>query len=214
MKKTLLIVLVSVFGLQTANAESKTGYPGDVDGVKTWLYSTPEGAECDQDPEWWTWDEPAEKYEFSYLPSWADGDESQRVNYALYKVTCYAGAYNFGSIFMAKNGITDEFQFVTFVEPKVNYVISQKEDPEFGQVDVVESWSLEGFYSGGSILTNAWVEPDLGTVSYHAKGRGIGDAYTHNIYKFDEGTWLLVYAEADPTYDGQVTPIELYDASK
>ena len=203
MKKVLILGLFLTLSVQIASAE-------DVDGVKAWLYASPVGQDCDQGDISWVAEEPARKYEIVYNTPWSDEDET----YTFYEVLCYGGAYNMTSLFIkADEYMPGGFSLLSFAEPDANYVMYYVEDEEFGTKPVLESWTLAGFYST-NYLVNANVNEENNTLGSYAKGRGIGDAFSSNLYTFKNGNWLLTKSIVDPTFDGEITPITIFEIAE
>ena len=203
--KKIFFVFLSVF----INVQMVQAADVDVDGVKAWFYASPVGQDCDQGDISWIAEEPAKRYDIAYR-DWDD----KVATYTFYEVLCYGGAYNITSVFIASNEyMPGGFSLINFVEPDANYVIYDVEDEEFGTKPVLESWSLAGFYST-PYLVNANFDEENKTIGSYAKGRGIGDAFSSNLYSFKNGNWILTKSFADPTFDGEITPITIFEITE
>ncbi|MGR6469229.1 DUF1176 domain-containing protein [Rhizobium sp. PAMB 3182] len=137
----------------------------------------------------------------SYKMSWKSGyDESGDEQKAvLFRIFCYAGAYNIASVFAIRPADGD-FALVAFAEPtfKVDYVEGDetytklKADP-----------AATGFGTT-YLLVNADFTPENNTISSFSKWRGIGDAWTQGEWQLRDGQFVLTGFSIDPIYEGNL----------
>lgn len=177
--------------------------------VKDWFYTTPMSQECDTN-QGWVSEEPAVKHVISYQKSW--GLEGEMTNYTFYKVMCYAAPYNTSYVIVAEDEFSDHgYKILNFAVPLVNYVMEKELSNEVGyEVDVIESWSLKGFYTT-TLIDEAYYEEDAKTITTYSRGRGVGDSYYSNIYTFNEGQWILTKSIQDPTFDEKMTDTVVFE---
>ena len=197
--KTLTVLLAVLFSFNFAQA-------GELEDVKAWAYTTPYGAECDKDKEYWVANEPVEKYELKYQNEWSDEEETA----TFYAMMCWGGAYNFTYIVIERMEYDNSLRVLSFAEPVANYVMESKysENLEM-EVDVVKSWSLEGM-STTPFIGSPQFDLENNTITTFFKGRGIGDAFYSNVYTLNHGAWNLTKGIADPSFDGDITPITIF----
>ncbi len=122
--------------------------------------------------------------------------------YRLYEYPCFAGAYNFSSVYFSANEY-DEIQQVTFAFP--DFDVTYKDEEE----TMVEQITLTGFSAWDS-LTNPDFIPKTRTLVSNSKWRGLGDASSSGQWVFEQGKWSLKTYDIDPTYDGEITMIRIF----
>lgn len=131
-----------------------------------------------------------------------DPEQTARV----YRFFCNAGAYNEQHVYMlwtASVGLKP----VLFPEPSFTptYEDDNSERP------------LKSIVVGGMIaratLTNSWYEGETSVIYTRSCWRGLCDASSQAVYTFDSGEFVLRTYDADPTYDGEVNPFRIYDAT-
>ena len=184
-----------------------TAFAGELEDVKKWVYSTPTGSDCDQDPDFWIANEPAKKIEIEYTTEWSTDPQS----YTMFEVACYGGAYNFSYIYIEKNQYLPEgYRVLSFAQPVVDFEMEQVYSTELEmEVDVIKSWSLTGF-STTDVLVNSFFKENDTVLKTFYKGRGIGDAFEANTYTFKNGAWVITSSEVDPTFDGEINPVQVF----
>ena len=81
-----------------------------------------------------------------------------------------------------------------------------------GALWVRDGIALTG-YSATQILVNSGVDSQAQTISGQSCWRGICDASSAGIWVLDQGEFRLERYLVDPTYDGEVNPISIVDAT-
>ncbi len=177
--------------------------------LKEWLYKTPEGKECTQDKEFWGDRKLVEKYSIKYKNDYSGEYDT----YVFYSVLCMGGAYNMVNMFVEESKETvSKYRVINFAEPVIDYTFIKKYSKKLKEkVDHVKKWKLLGF-STKNMLVNSVYEAKTKAIGTFNKGRGLGDANSYSLYKFNKGKWLLVKAADDSTYDGKVNPILIFEA--
>ncbi|MGR6430647.1 DUF1176 domain-containing protein [Rhizobium sp. PAMB 3174] len=138
-----------------------------------------------------------QSYKMSWKSSYDDSGDDQKAT--LYRIFCYAGAYNIASVFAIRPADGD-FTLVAFAEPtfKVDYVEGDetytklKADP-----------AATGFGTT-YLLVNADFTPENNTISSYSKWRGIGDAWTQGEWQLRDGQFVLTGFSIDPIYEGNL----------
>jgi hypothetical protein len=136
-------------------------------------------------------------YELSWKSSYDDSGEEQKAT--LYRIFCYAGAYNIASVF-AMRPADGDLALVSFAEPtfKVDYV---EGDETYTKLKATPE--ATGFGTT-SILVNADFTPENNTISSFSKWRGIGDAWTQGEWQLRDGQFVLTAFSIDPIYEGNL----------
>ncbi len=140
-------------------------------------------------------------YQIFYRSTYQQPDQPD-IEYRLYEYPCYAGAYNFSSVYFSANEY-DEIQQIFFAFP--DYDVSYRDEEE----TIVKRITLNGFYSWEN-LTNPEFDQKSGTLYSNSKWRGLGDASSSGSWQFKLGRWVLKSFDIDPTYDGKFSRIRIY----
>jgi hypothetical protein len=138
-----------------------------------------------------------QSYKMSWKSSHDDSGDDQKAT--LYRIFCYAGAYNIASVFAIRPADGD-LALIAFAEPtfKVDYVEGDetytklKADP-----------AATGFGTT-YLLVNADFTPENNTISSYSKWRGIGDAWTQGEWQLRDGQFVLTGFSIDPIYEGNL----------
>ncbi len=130
-------------------------------------------------------------------------EKSQPANeYRLYEYPCYAGAYNFSSLYFSANEYNEVAQLY-FAFP--DFDVTYKDDEE----SVVDQITLNGFSTWES-LTNPGYDEKTMTLYSNSRWRGLGDASSSGRWEFRKGSWVLTTYDIDPTYDGEISMIRIF----
>jgi hypothetical protein len=121
-------------------------------------------------------------------------DEPDQV-FTLIQLPCVSGAYNISSVFLTTGSQEGEYRLLSFAEPKLDY---DYKDEAFTQL--VAPPKAVG-YIARSDLSNAQFDPVTGILSADAKWRGLGDAWSHGEWRFEEGDFVLARFAIDPIYN-------------
>jgi len=140
-------------------------------------------------------------YQLFFRRSYQSSDQPD-IEYRLYEYPCYAGAYNFSSVYFSANDY-GEVEQIFFPFP--DYDVTYKDEEE----TIVDQVTLNGFYAWEN-LTNPDFEPKTMTLYSNSKWRGLGDASSSGRWQFKEGRWLLKSFDIDPTYDGKISRIRIF----
>ena len=177
----------------------------DLEALRDWIYTTPEGQLCSKEKGFRSIDSQIKAFEWSYTTEWSEDP----IPYTFYTFLCDSGAYNFSFLIIEKDTYQDNlYRIVDFAIPVVDFEIEEKDDE--ASTEVVKAWSLIGFLSTDSLI-NPHIDTETKTLESFYKARGLGDAFDVNRYAFKNGSWLLIYAEQDPTFDGQFNPITVFE---
>ncbi|WP_029032897.1 DUF1176 domain-containing protein [Salinarimonas rosea] len=124
-------------------------------------------------------------------PSWA----SEPQEATLYRALCTRGAYNTVNAFFLDQGYG--LEPVAFAEPNLAIAYADEEQT------AADAVTIDGF-SATTLLVNAEFDPKKRAITTYSAWRGLGDAYASAVYLLEEeGGFLLVRYEVDPTYDGE-----------
>lgn len=108
----------------------------------------------------------------------------------LYDFPCYRGAYNLVNVLILDTGK----QVIPLNFP---YPILNKNSTK------IIGWTNQ------NELINLSIETEKSTVSFFSKSRGLGDAFHSGEYKLVCGKPVLIYFEADDTFDEKINPINV-----
>lgn len=145
-------------------------------------------------------------YDITYRESYDLATDPDRLA-RLYRFFCNAGAYNEQHIYMlwtADNGLKP----VLFAEPRIEsaYENDNSDAP-------LKSITIEGLVAS-TALTNSWYDAEAKTIYTRSCWRGLCDASSQAAYAFVGGGYFVLRTyDADPTYDGEVNPFRIYDAT-
>jgi len=140
-------------------------------------------------------------YQLFFRRTYQNSDQPD-LEYRLYEYPCYAGAYNFSSIYFSANEY-DEVEQVFFSFP--DYDVTYKDEDE----TIVDQITLNGFYSWEN-LTNPDFDEASMTLYSISKWRGLGDASSSGRWQFKQGRWVLTSFDIDPTFDGKISMIRIF----
>ena len=62
-------------------------------------------------------------------------------------------------------------------------------------------------------LVNSEYDPSTRRISATMFWRGVGDATTHGVWRFAEGTLVLSRFEVDASYNREIDPLVIYEAN-
>jgi hypothetical protein len=138
-----------------------------------------------------------QSYKMSWKSSFDESGDEQKAT--LYRIFCYAGAYNIASVF-AMRPADGDFALVSFAEPtfKVDYV---EGDDTYTKLKA--NPAATGFGTT-YLLVNADFTPENNTISSYSKWRGIGDAWTQGEWQLRDGQFVLTGFSIDPIYEGNL----------
>lgn len=135
---------------------------------------------------------PPESWELTWQPEYSDEPETA----TLYKFFCFAGAYNVNHIYYIEREYDGPVP-LTFATPDYD-VVYENDDFEGAVLDI----PLTG-YDSELLLVNSEFNPATETITSHGLWRGLGDAYSAGVWRFDQGQFILKRYEVDAEYDGQ-----------
>ena len=120
----------------------------------------------------------------------------------LVQLECGTGAYNYSSIYVARDG-DGKWEIVTFAEPVAEYDYA---DEDFSKLKAPPK--ISGFVTT-NVLVNSEYSAQTGSIAAAATWRGIGDASSGGEWQFVAGRFVLKRFWMDPTFqapDGQEDP--------
>ena len=94
-----------------------------------------------------------------------------------------------------------------FAEPRIGTTY-EKENGD----GPVKSITIDGLVAVPAV-TNSWFVPEANTIYTHSCWRGLCDASSQAAYTFASGTFVLRTYDADPSYDEQINPFRIFDAT-
>ena len=145
-------------------------------------------------------DQPPETFALTEPPAYEDGPAR---HYTIYEIVCGTGAYNVSIVYLVDDGY-DGPRPATFAEPRL--AIDYEDEGQTRLRDM----SVDGF--GASFrLVNPDYDPETHTIRSASKWRGLGDASSSGTWRFEDGRFVLERYEADPTYDGEITPRVVFE---
>lgn len=124
--------------------------------------------------------------------------------YRLIRVPCWLGAYNQGDMYVLVDPY-DTMTLMSFAVPtyKVTYL-----DPQ--ELTKVKSIRVTGYTSRTTVVLSGF-DPHKLEISEHNRSRGVGDAGTSAVWRFETGSFTLQTFYVDATYDGEINPKRLVD---
>ncbi|MGP9820374.1 DUF1176 domain-containing protein [Salinarimonas sp. NSM] len=130
-------------------------------------------------------------WDIAWTPSWASEPQA----WTLYRALCTRGAYNAVHAFFLDQGYG--LEPVAFAEPNLDIAYADEEQT------AAEAITVDGF-AATALLVNAEFDPKKRAITTYSAWRGLGDAYASATYLLgEEGGFVLVRYEVDPTYDGE-----------
>jgi hypothetical protein len=141
------------------------------------------------------------KYRYAYQAA----DEPAQVS-NLYVFPCSTYAYNWSNVYLIQNG-AQRPEVLSFAEPST--------DTKFvdDAYEKLTSIAIDG-YTALNLLINSEFDAASNTISFFAKGRGVGDISSSGTYTFREGIFVLTDYASDPTGNGEMDPIDLIKNGK
>lgn len=155
------------------------------------------GGQCDKAAETAGGVNDPEVHEISFKFSY-EGESDPPTIFTLFAFNCSMGAYNAGNVFYGHDKISG-LRRLSFAAPHLDIKYEDEEEK------TLKSMAVDGFQSDDT-LTNAEYNPEIQTISFFAKWRGIGDAASSGDYRFRDGQFVLVSYEVDPTTDEATNP--------
>lgn len=151
-------------------------------------------------------------YDLPFRDPYQEPDEPERL-LRLYQFTCNGGAYNFQSVFLR----WDQYggvKLLTFAVPsyEVTYADTGKGEDEMPEDQVLDHITVTGMTTQNA-LTNPTFDPETRTLTSVGYWRGIGDASSTGTWVQRGEDFALQSYDIDPTYDGEVNPIRVFDRS-
>ena len=110
-------------------------------------------------------------------------------------------AYNYSNVYFRKLG-TAAIEMLAFASPNVKSTVEGEE------AQVLKALEISGF-DASNLLINSEFNSSDNSISFFAKGRGIGDLSSSGTYKFSEGTFILTEFAYDATGNGEIDPVDL-----
>jgi Protein of unknown function (DUF1176) len=148
-----------------------------------------------------------EAYSLKYKSEGAAGDEPLQM-VKVFMFTCSTFAYNQSSVFYMADSVNG-LRLMSFAEPHM--VITHPKGDDEGKV--LKSMQVRGFTSSTELI-NAEFDDKVSTITSFSKWRGIGDASSSGIWKFDQGEFILDSYDVDPTYNEEMDPIAVMASGK
>ena len=130
-----------------------------------------------------------------------DGGRPSR--YVLYLLPCQRGAYNAVSIALLGTEY-DGIVPLAFAEPELD--IDYADDAS----ERLRSMRVDGFTTSGQ-LVNPVFDAEARTMETFSKWRGLGDAQSSGLWRFEGGRFVLERYSVDPTFDGEIDPVVVYE---
>lgn len=150
---------------------------------------------------------PIDRYDISYKPKY-DAETDPERKAVLMRFFCSSGAYNEQHIYYLYTGEeNDGLMQVAFAEPNVEPKYAGDDDTK------VEALPITG-YSSRLRLTNSAYDPVAKTITEHALWRGLGDASSTAVWRFENGGFVLQSYDVDASYDGEINPKNIYQARR
>lgn len=139
---------------------------------------------------------------FRYASDEADAPDRQL---RVYRLFCGSGAYNLQHVYMAWDADSG-LRTLSFAQPSLDIRYKPDSDTELDGISVTG-------YAATQVLVNSGVDTAAQTISGQSCWRGICDASSAGIWVLDQGEFRLDRYLVDPTYDGEVNPISIVDAT-
>lgn len=133
----------------------------------------------------------AEQFTFTHRSKLDDADRT----YILFRVPCWLAAYNQGDAYVLFDSY-GEAKIVPFAVP--SYEVTYTGD----DYEKVASINVTGYRSKWSIVFSNFDTNTL-EISEFNKSRGLGDAFTTGVWRFENGDFVLKTYSVDGSYDGQ-----------
>ncbi len=137
-----------------------------------------------------------------YALKWSDtsydpkGEEREGT---LYEIFCFAGAYNVVKVFLFAYKDSPA-SIIAFPEPTFDY---EYEDGDETYTRLKKEPELTGF-AAGIQLVNPEFDPQTMTLSNVSSWRGLSDAWSGGVWRFDNGRFVLSKYFVDPTYEANL----------
>ncbi|OCW57517.1 DUF1176 domain-containing protein [Hoeflea olei] len=195
MGKQLIAAVTGAVTLAMATTAAPAQEPAnaELDAARAFVLSALPG-QCDADPAFGD----SMAYPVSWRPGWAEADTPDSHG-TLYKVFCFAGAYNLIDAYVFK-GDDETFSLIGFAEPV--YTVEYAEGDET-QTELKAPPAVTGF-SATLTLVNSEFDPKTNTISSLSSWRGLGDAWAAGSWVFREGQFVLSRYAIDPIYEANL----------
>jgi hypothetical protein len=118
---------------------------------------------------------------------------------------CFAGAYNFSTIYYQWDE-TEGLRQIGFPSPTLDI---EYEDPNNTE-SKLHSVTVTGFEADAQLM-NSEFDPATNTITSQEKWRGVGDASSSGKWAFKDGSFVLVKYDVDASYDGEINPETVVD---
>jgi len=139
-----------------------------------------------------------EMFAFSYKDIY-DTDDAPLREVRLYRIFCFAGAYNESHVYFTVENDLD-IKPLAFVAPQFEVQYKTPDNDE-----TVKAITITG-YGTQTTIANSEVDAATGTISGVGYWRGLGDASSASTYALENGQYRLVRYTIDASYDGEVNP--------
>lgn len=151
--------------------------------------------------------EPAESFDIAFRYESDDAGQPERL-LRLFRVFCFAGAYNMSNMFFTWDEI-EGLRPLSFAQPRfaVTY------EGEDGSDAVVKSISITGLGSTVRLVNSAF-DPEAGAITSNSYWRGLGDASSGGVWMLRDGEFVLQTYYVDGSYDEQINPVTIVDYTK
>ena len=144
-----------------------------------------------------------EVYKFTYKDDGAAAADSANNVVTLFAFNCSMFAYNASSVYYAHDNVRG-MHLLSFAEPHL--VITRPVGDAEGRS--LQSMKVAGFTSSTELI-NSEVDEKYQTITSFSKWRGIGDASSNGVWRFDRGEFVLQTYQVDPTYNDEIDPIDV-----
>jgi hypothetical protein len=185
----LLATLAPPLLLLPAAASAQTAPGAEARAAIETALSTGYGGDCGDAPPGGE-EREIDAWEVTYEVDWTEEPQSA----TLYRALCMRGAYNAVHAWFRDDGYG--LAPVVFAAP--NLAIRYRDEAQ----ETLKSIAVDG-WQGKALLVDAEFDPQDGSVTTYSAWRGLGDAYSSARYVLEEGAFVLVRFEVDPTYDGE-----------
>lgn len=137
----------------------------------------------------------------AYPLSWSEPDYDgvpQQRSATLFEINCFMGAYNLvvGYVY-ATSTFDSDMKLVAFSRPAydVDYVPGDDTYTKLAHDPVANGFVAE------LTLINPVFNPDAMTITTSEQWRGLGDAWSAGVWRFDRGQFVLSHYAVDPIYE-------------
>lgn len=136
-----------------------------------------------------------------------EGSDQDTVT-TLYAFSCELYAYNESWVFYIYDS-TEGLRLLSFAEPHIvtTHPVADDEGAK------LESIKVAGFRSSTTLI-NAEFDEKTQTITSFDKWRGVGDSSSNGAWHFDNGEFVLMDYDVDPTFNGEIDPITVLKDGK